>query len=280
MMSNDEQWWAVMSSDKQWWAVMSSDEQWWAVMSSDEQWWAMMSNDEQWWAVMSNDEQWWAVMSSDEQWWAMMSSDEQWWAVISSDEQWWAVMSSDEQLWAVMSNDGQWWAMMSSDEQWWAMMSNDEQLWAVMSNDGQWWAMKTSSVCPLSLQTSSHPPSIPSGLDGVQFWHGKEHLVKRLGIIQDTNLLWAPTIHSPLDGQAQKSLIINYLKGRDPLDAEELPRFCACNQYQSACSIAIARILGLTSRFLGRWSLENGSFIVQKKRLMSQHKWVPSGKLT
>ena len=191
---------------------MSSDEQWWAVMSSYEQWWAMMGNDEQWWAVMSSDEQWWAVMSNDEQWWAVMSSDEQWWAMMSSDEQWWAVMSNDEQLWAVMSNDGQWWAMMSSDEQWWAMMSNDEQLWAVMSNDGQWWAMKTSSVCPLSLQTSSHPPSIPSGLDGVQFWHGKEHLVKRLGIIQDTNLLWAPTIHSPLDGQAQKSLIINYLK--------------------------------------------------------------------
>ena len=41
------------------------------------------------------------------------------------------------------------------------------------------------------------------------------------------------TIHSPLDGQAQKTL--NQLpEGRDPLDAEELPRFCACNQYQSA----------------------------------------------
>ena len=153
---------------------------------------------------------------------------------------------------------------MSHDEPWWAMMSHDEPWWAMMSNDEQWWAMKTSSVCPISLQASSHPPSVPSRLDGVQFWHGKEHLVKRLGIIQDSNLLWAQS--TPHWMAKPKKHSINYLKdGILWTPKNSLDSALAISINQQVCSIAIARILGLTSRFLGLWSLDNGSFIVQKK---------------
>ena len=202
-------------------------------------------------------------MSSDEQWWAVMSSDEQWWAMMSSDEQWWAMMSNDEQWWAVMSNDEQWWAVMSSDEQWWAMMGNEN-------------FKRLPSLSPNFKPSPIHTQR--PGWSAILTWERAS--CKALG--NHPRYQPALSTNNPFPTGWPSPKIVDYQlpEGRDPLDAEELPRFCACNQYQSACSIAIARILGLTSRFLGRWSLENGSFIVQKKRLMSQHKWVPSGKLT